>query len=305
MEEDENDVPFNDPGDDIPQNKNKKGNFISSKPKELLVVLICAIIVLIIYLVFIISYIRNEKKDIIPTSEPLGKINCIYILENEDESTNILNKNFSIPEKFDIYIDNEKINLTDEYKLKGKKEYNVTYFIYNDLDMKDMFKNILFLKEVKMNSEKNCNIISMESAFENCENLESFYIKGFNTKKIVSLKKLFYQTSLKNVEFNDFNSESVIDVSYMFSSSSIENIDLSFLHKNKVEYMNHMFSSCTSLTSLDLSKINTSYVKDINNMLGHCESLSSINLDNFKTNLITNMSAVFEGCIKLKKINVD
>ena len=40
--------------------------------------------------------------------------------------------------------------------------------------MENMFKNILFLTEVKMYSNTSSEITSMESAFEGCENLEYF-----------------------------------------------------------------------------------------------------------------------------------
>jgi hypothetical protein len=54
-----------------------------------------------------------------------------------------------------------------------------------------MFKDVPDLLSVEMKSEQNCEITSMISTFENCENLNSFKITGFNGEKIKSMKKLF------------------------------------------------------------------------------------------------------------------
>ena len=234
-------LPLNDEeSGNTPPKKEQGGGFIWTKPKQMLVVLICAIIVLVIYLIVISSYIRNENKnkeennqepnpnpdsktDPEKEKEPepeqksdiLGKINCFYSLGNKDESS-LFSDDFQIPKAFDIYVDNVKINYTKEYKLKEKKEYNVTYIIYGDFNMSNMFKDIQTLNEIELNSEKKCNITSMENAFQNCQNLTQFKIKGFDTSKLVSLKNLFYETSLNSIELNDFNTQNVKDMSYMF-----------------------------------------------------------------------------------------
>ena len=233
-------LPLNDEESGNSSHKKAQGGFIWTKPKQMLVVLICAIIVLVIYLIIISSYIRNEnnnkegnnqepkpnpnpdsKTDPEPEPKPdqksdlLGKINCIYSLGNKDESR-LFSEDFEVPKTFDIYVDNVKINYTNEYKLKEKKEYNVTFFIYGDFNMSNMFKDIQTLNTVELNSEKKCNITSMENAFQNCKNLTEFKIKGFDTSKVVSLKNLFYETSLNSIELNDFNTKNVKDMSYMF-----------------------------------------------------------------------------------------
>ena len=58
--------------------------------------------------------------------------------------------------------------------------------------MKKMFKNIFSLVSVIMYSDKNCKIISLESTFENCQNLYDFEINGFDTSELTSLNKLFF-----------------------------------------------------------------------------------------------------------------
>ena len=71
---------------------------------------------------------------------------------------------------------------------------NVTFFFYESINMAQMFKNISNLISVKMISEKNAKILSLESAFESCTNLEIIEINGFDTREIESLKKIFSLT---------------------------------------------------------------------------------------------------------------
>ena len=81
-----------------------------------------------------------------------------------------------------------------------------------------------------MKSDKNIKILSLMSLFENCINLNSFSISGFNFTNISLTKKLFYNTNLTN-------------------------IDISIFNNFKIEDMSYMFSNCASLISLDLSKL--------------------------------------------------
>ena len=67
----------------------------------------------------------------------------------------------------------------------------------------------------------------MKSTFENCQNLEHFNINGFNTDEVKSMHKLFYKTSLYEINLNNLISKNVVDISYMLAESNINEIDLS------------------------------------------------------------------------------
>ena len=47
-----------------------------------------------------------------------------------------------------------------------------------------MFKDIKDLEFIEMISENECQITSMISSFENCENLKFFNLTGFKTNQI-------------------------------------------------------------------------------------------------------------------------
>ena len=71
-----------------------------------------------------------------------------------------------------------------------------------------MFQNVTslvsvqFVKENKDNEEVYIN--SMISTFEGCEKLESFINKGFNTEQVTSIHKIFYESGLTQINFEEF-----------------------------------------------------------------------------------------------------
>ena len=52
-----------------------------------------------------------------------------------------------------------------------------------------------------MKTGQNLKITSMESTFENCVELKSFNMTGFDTSNIFSVKKLFYNTQIQNINY--------------------------------------------------------------------------------------------------------
>ena len=148
MDENENSLPINEIEEDTP--KQETQGFFWTKQKKLLIVLFIAIIVLVLYFIIISSYLSNEeeKKDEEDNggkeeggkTEILGRIYSTFTLYSDEIKTNILNENFEIPKNFDIYIDDQKINYTKDYKLSGEKTHNVTFVLYDELNMKNMLK---------------------------------------------------------------------------------------------------------------------------------------------------------------------
>ena len=132
--------------DDIEENLIPKKKFCTTS-KKLFFVFICSIIIIIIYFLFILSIIKkeeneskemdnkpDERPDIKPPkskNETLGYIYCKYFLNNEEE-INILNENFEIPINFTVFVDEQKIEYSKNYILKGNGEHNITYVLYDD-----------------------------------------------------------------------------------------------------------------------------------------------------------------------------
>ena len=106
-----------------------------------------------------------------------------------------------------------------------------------------------------MKLDKNCKISSMISTFENCTNLHSFKISGFNVENIKSMHNMFYNSGLISIssEFNFIIS--IEDISFMFASFQLNEILFSNLNTNKVTNMSHMFNRCNSLINVDSTDI--------------------------------------------------
>ena len=64
--------------------------------------------------------------------------------------------------------------------------------LYEKLNMDNMFKNIKDLISIEMKSENNCQITSMISTFENCNQLKEFKIDGFDVEQVKSTNKMFF-----------------------------------------------------------------------------------------------------------------
>ena len=166
-----------------------------------------------------------------------------------------------------------------------------------------MFKEVLDLISIEMISNKNCEIKSMISAFEGCRNLKEIAIKGFDTSKVSSINKLFYNTGLKLLNLSDINTTNVIDMSYTFvMNPNIEKLDLYGIDTKNVKNMEGMFQFCSSISDLNVSNFNIENVLYMNNMFYYCTSLTSLDLKNFKTNNVVNMESMFKECLSLKKL---
>ena len=80
-----------------------------------------------------------------------------------------------------------------------------------------------------MNSSVGCQISSMISTFENCENLKLFTLKGFYADQLKSMHKLFYKSGLQSFILSDFNTINLEDISYMFSGTHINHFSFNVL----------------------------------------------------------------------------
>ena len=290
------DVP--DMSDIMPESKTKK---ISLKFKIIFGIILGAVIIAMITLIVlsIVSFKGSDdenKEDDRKKPEPpiddtiYGKIFCKYLLK-EDIDSNILFEGYTAPEKFEVFVDGIKIDNYHDYKLNKKGEYNITYLIkQNNFSMNNMFTEVKNLISVDMISTENCSLLTIEQAFEKCEDLIDFSIQGFITKNLTSLKSLFSSTSLSEIHFEDFDSSSVTDMSYMFSKTKMKNLELNFLSTINVVNMEHMFSHCTDLISLDISNFDIQNLKSMKNMFTHLESISYLNLENLDLKNVEEMS---------------
>ena len=259
------------------------------------------VILLLIIIIIIIVEKTNKSKT------HLGDIVCFYDINKINTDIEILGKEYNKSSDFDIFIEGEKIKYSKTHKFNETKIYNITFKLYDNINMDSMFKNISSLISVELIANKEIYISSMKNTFEDCTNLESFKLDGFAINKIKSFEKLFYKTSMKSINLDNFDSSNVEDISYMFAFSQIENLDLSKLNTKSVKNMAYLFYECSSLYSINLT-IDTNQVVNMSNLFAGCVSLSSLDLSYLDTSNVKDMSSMFYNCIsllnlKLSKLN--
>ena len=272
-------------------------------PKKYLIIGgVIFLIIIITIIIITITFKFNPKNNNENNKEIIGQINCIYKNEISVEQIHIISESYEKISDFDILIDGKEIKFTKIYEFSDLKEHKIEYHLYEPINMNDMFKDISTLISIEMISNKNASIISMMRTFENCINLQSFMIHGFNLEKIVSLEKLFFNTKIKYIDLNIFNNIQIEDISYMFALSTINKFNFSEINFNTIKNISHLFENCTSLETIEISSnINLEKLEDISYMFRGCESLTSLDLSNFiQTNNVKDMSHIFQDCILLK-----
>ena len=294
MEEDneEQKEPFNVDNVDLNLNEKKK-----SIPLPLIIGLLLFVVLSLIILVLINSSGDSTKKEKekATSKKILGEINCLFKIDKIDykTKTEIIGKEFKKESDFSIIIDEERQEIFDkEYLFKGKGEHQIKIELYEDINMDYMFKGVKNLKSIIMvNSTSDINILSMVGTFENCELLDTFIIKGFNTKNVKSLHGLFYHTSLSNLKL-DIDLSNVEDASFMFSKTSLEEISLIDLNMNNLKNMSYMFYSSNSLRLVKLTGM-PNKVEDMSHLFDSCQLLNEI--ENIDTTYVSDMSYMFKG----------
>ena len=111
----------------------------------------------------------------------------------------------------------------------------------------------------------------MISLFEDCSSVSRLDVSNFDTSKVTSLSKMFFNVRrVKYLNVSNFNTNIVTD-------------------------MSHLFQKCDALTSLDVSNFNTSLVTTMEHMFSGIP-LKELNLKNFDTKNVVNMVGMFQGC---------
>ncbi len=227
--------------------------------------LVVVIAITIVLLILLLSPQSSSDSDSNPPPTPqpkniIGEISCEYNIETTE--TLILGNNYQKLSDFDIIIEGKKVDYNIKYKFENFGKHNIQFILYNDINMLNMFKDVDSLIEVNMTTENDVKILNIENCFENCINLNSVYIKGFNFNQIKSFHKLFYKSGL--ISYNIQGDISTIeDISYMLAGTKTEYVNLNNLLKDNILNASHLFDNCKILNNIELSNINTINIKKI------------------------------------------
>ena len=124
-----------------------------------------AIVVLVVIIIIIASSSSKKGNDSSEEEEKrlpsLGEISCIFEVQSTTNPTSILSSYFEKETNFGIEIDGKLIRYEKEHKFEKSGHIPVKFLIYESIKMDFMFKNILALEEVKINSKSKCSIYSL------------------------------------------------------------------------------------------------------------------------------------------------
>ena len=112
-------------------------------------------------------------------------------------------------------------------------------------------------------------------------------MKLYFSKKVLSLKKIFYDYSEPNVEY-------------------ISSINLTYFDSSSLESLESTFYGCISLESIDLSTFNAPFLTNMAKTFFHCNLLKILDLSNIKSSWIIDLSNVNDSAYmfyNMKKIN--
>ena len=201
---------------------NDEGDVITEVKKEtpwkkIALIVGLVLLILIIIIVIIVIFIKsgngdnNDEDENTPYDDKFykGEILCTYDVFYNDQPTEILSKYYTNPTHFDIYVDDKKVNFAKEIIFPRYGSIEVRYALTQNINMENIFKDVKTLTSVKMASNKNLKILSLNNAFENCENLIDISIDGFDTNEIKSLKNLFYNTKIQSLSNFTINAPNV------------------------------------------------------------------------------------------------
>lgn len=160
--------------------------------------------------------------------------------------------------------------------------------------------------EVKTATVKVKNMTSMESMFDDCQNLKSVDFSQFDSSNVTSMRYLFYYChSLTDPDLEHLKTDKVTTMYGMFyDCNKLRELDLSHFKTSNVTDMGKMFKECTSLHSLDLSSFDTSKVEDMVEMFYDCYYLEDLDVSHFKTANVYDMGQMFYYVGKTKAFDL-
>ena len=179
----------------------------------------------------------------------------------------------------------------DELDLRNFKTENVK-------TMESMFYTCLRLKTLDLSSFNTQNVRSMRWMFDDCIVLKTIELgNNFKTDKVNNMLRMFNNCAeLTSLDVTGFNTGSVENMERMFAGcKKLTSLDVSGFDTSNVTDMTGMFSRCESLTSLNVSNFVTTKVTLMMGMFANMKSLKSLDVGNFNTSQVTAFGLMFSG----------
>ena len=214
-------------------------------------------------------------------------------------------------EGFDVYLNNEKVELIKSYKIlyknfhyeKGSFDFQIKF--YEKLPtLERLFQNCSDLISLDLSEYDTAGYTSMAGMFNGCHRLKEIIgMNKFKTIKVKNMVAMFQECNkIEYLNLSSFNTSNTTDMGWMFYKC-YELQEVKGINKfdtSKVNNMRAMFAKCSEMIYLDLSNFNTSNVDDFGWMFHKCSNLKKLNILNFKLKKNCNIANIFDFDYKFK-----
>lgn len=149
----------------------------------------------------------------------------------------------------------------------------------------------------------------MMSMFEDCNNLASLNLDGWDTSSLQNSAYLFMDCyNLATLGSNNLSHWDMSDVSSCYSMfqncQSLQALDVSKWDMSSSVTMYSMFYYCKSLAEIDVSNWDVSNAVRLFGLFDGCSSVRELDVSRWNTSKATSFAALFSGCSSLQSIDV-
>jgi surface protein len=125
-----------------------------------------------------------------------------------------------------------------------------------------------FIKKNKITLIWKKKLVSCESLFESCFNINEIDLSKFDTSEVTSMARMFFECiNLQRINFDNINTSSVTSMSRMFEyCESLKKLNLSMFKTPKLKSMEFMFYETNFISDLDITSFDTSQVTSMEYM---------------------------------------
>ena len=174
----------------------------------------------------------------------------------------------------------------------------------NLTNLSNIFYSCGSLKDVDMNSIKLGNLTSFENLFKDCTHLETVDLTNANLWSLVNMKQMFWNTSIKSLDFTNMDASHVVYIDNMIGScNSLETINMHGVDMRSVQTM-EWFLKDRSIKSVDMSDMIISGATNIKYLFWNCQNLETIDMSNVDARSVKYIVSMFWNTGKLKSVNL-
>ena len=132
-----------------------------TKKKKLIILAACLLLVVLVIIIIIIVKTGNGEKEEPESQERpetpefpgeiIGKIECRFDIDTTNDYTNLLSDQYIKSSVFDLQINGKSVRFSKNYKFSKTGANNVTFVLYENINMENMLKDISAVNTIYIN----------------------------------------------------------------------------------------------------------------------------------------------------------